>query len=164
MTFLGLDPVTWAAIALGLLGVVGSVVPLVPGALLGLAGVYLYWWGTGYADPGLGALVLLTLLGAFAVAVDWLAGAVSATVSGASNRTTAAAGVAGFVLFFVAGPVGILAGVAAVVFAAEFRRHGDPRASARTAAYTTVGMLASSVAQVGMTALLFLGLLVVVAV
>lgn len=159
---LGQDPVTWLALALALVGVVGSVVPLVPGAILSLSGLYLYWWGTGYTDPALWVLVLLTLVGLFAVAVDWLAGAISAKASGASTRTTAAAGVAGFALFFVAGPLGILAGVAGVVFLAELARTDDVRASARMAAYTTVGMLASAVAQVLLTATLFVALLVVV--
>ena len=159
---LGQDPVTWAALALALVGVVGSVVPLVPGAILSLSGLYLYWWGTGYTDPALWVLVLLTLVGLFAVAVDWLAGAISAKASGASTRTTVAAGVAGFALFFVAGPFGILAGVAGVVFLAELSRTDEVRASARTAAYTTLGMLASAVAQVLLTATLFVALLVVV--
>jgi len=159
---LGQDPVTWLALALALAGVVGSVVPLVPGAVLSLSGLYLYWWGTGYADPALWVLVLLTLVGLFAVALDWLAGAISATASGASTRTTVAAGVAGAALFFVAGPVGILAGVAGVVFLAELARTDEVRASARTAAYTTVGMLASAVAQVLLTATPFVALLVVV--
>lgn len=159
---LGQDLVVWLALLLALLGVVGSVVPLVPSALLSLAGVYLYWWHTGYTDPGLLVLAGLTLLGLLVVAVDWLAGAISASVSGASTGTTALAGIAGAALFFVAGPVGILLGVAGTVFLAEFRRTKDSRGSARTAAYTTVGMLASSVAQVLLTVVLFLSLVAVV--
>ena len=158
---LGLGLLAWGALALALLGVLGSVAPLVPGAALSLGGLYLYWYATGYADPGTVVLVLLTAVGLLAVAVDWLAGAVSATVGGASLRTSVLAGVAAFVLLFLAGPVGILLGVGGVVFLAEFRRTGDPRRSLRTAAYTTVGMLGSTVAQVLLTALLFAGLLAV---
>lgn len=160
-TVLGLDLLAWAALALALLGVVGSVAPLLPGAALGLAGLYLYWWASGYTEPGVVVLVVLTALGLLAVAVDWLAGALSATVGGASFRTTVLAGVAAFLLFFVAGPVGILLGVAGVVFLAELRRTEDPRRSLRTAAYTTVGMLASTVAQALLTATLFVALLAV---
>lgn len=161
-TVLGLDLLTWAAIALAALGVVGSAVPLVPGALLSLGGVYLYWWSTGYADPGTLALAVLTLLGVLVVAVDWLGGAISAKLGGASTRTTILAGLCGFVLFFVAGPVGILLGVGLVVFVSDLRDHGNPRRSARVAAVTTIGMLASTVAQVLLTALLFVGLVLVV--
>ncbi|MEF8838909.1 MAG: DUF456 family protein, partial [Haloarculaceae archaeon] len=80
------DPVVLAALALLVGGVLGSVVPLVPGGLLSLGGVYLYWWQSGYADPGLVVLALLTLVGLSAMAVDLLAGAISASLSGASRR------------------------------------------------------------------------------
>jgi uncharacterized protein YqgC (DUF456 family) len=161
-TVLGTDLVVWLAIGLALVGVLGTLIPLVPGALLSLGGVYLYWWSTGYTDPGLVVLVALTLLGLLIVVVDWFAGALSAKVSGASTATSVLAGVAGFLLFFVAGPVGILLGVAGVVFLAELRRTGDGAASARSAVYTTVGMLASTVAQFLLTTLLVLGFLLAV--
>ena len=161
-TLFGTDLVVWLAIGLAFLGVLGTLVPLVPGALLSLGGVYLYWWSTGYTDPGLLVLVALTLLGLLIVIVDWFAGAVSAKVSGASTTTSLLAGVAGFLLFFVAGPVGILLGVAGVVFLAELQRTGDTTASARTAVYTTVGMLASTVAQFLLTTLLVLGFLLAI--
>ncbi|WP_246983136.1 DUF456 domain-containing protein [Halorientalis marina] len=159
---LGLGFWTWVSIALAFLGVVGSAVPLIPGSLLALSGVYLHWWATGYTDPTLVPLAALTLLGLLILAIDWLGGALSAKVSGASNLTTALAGVAGFLLFFVAGPFGILFGVSGTVFLSEFRRTGDGSGSARTATYTTIAMLASTVAQVALTALLFLGHLLVV--
>lgn len=161
-TVLGTDLVVWAAVALTLLAVVGSLVPMLPGGLLSLAGIYLYWWHTGYTAPGLLALVVLTLLAVLVIVVDWLGGAISAKVSGAANSTTVLAGIAGFVLFFVAGPVGILLGIAGVVFLAEFRRTGARRQSARTAVYTTIGMLASNLAQALLTGLIFLGFLLVV--
>ncbi|MFB6084076.1 MAG: DUF456 domain-containing protein [Halorientalis sp.] len=159
---LGAGPVVWLALALALAGVLGTLVPLVPGALLSLSGVYLYWWATGYTDPGLLVLGALTLLGLLIVVIDWFAGAVSAKVSGASNLTTLLAGVVGFVLFFLVPVVGLLIGVAGVVFLSELQRTGDAAASARTAVYTTVGMLASTVAQFLLTTLLVLGFLLAV--
>jgi uncharacterized protein YqgC (DUF456 family) len=157
----GLDLVAVVAVVLVVAGVVGSVVPLLPGALLSLSGVFLYWWHTGYADPGLLALVALTGLGLLALAVDWLGGALSASASGASQTTVALAGVAGLVLFFVAGPVGVLLGVAGVVFLSEYRHEADAEASARAALYTTVGMLASNAAQFLLTGGILVGFLLV---
>jgi hypothetical protein len=141
----------WLAFGLLVLGVVGSVVPGLPGALLSLAGVYLFWWQSGYASPGLFVLVGLTVVGVATVAVDWFAGAAAAKAGGASTRTTLLAAVVGFVLLFVAGPVGVIVGVAGVVFAFEFLREGDAEASLRTAAYTTLGMLGSTVVQALLT-------------
>jgi uncharacterized protein YqgC (DUF456 family) len=146
------DVVLLLAVGLLVAGVVGSVLPAMPGALLSLVGVYLYWWHTGFTTPGPALLVALTLVGLFTMAVDYLGGAISARVGGASLRTTALAAVVGLVLFFVAGPLGILVGIAATVFLAEYYRSRDARASGRAAVFATVGVLASTVAQVLLTA------------
>ena len=150
--------ITVIAISLLVLGVVGSVVPLLPGPLLSLVGIYLYWWQTGYAEPGPVLLVALTLIGVLAVLAEYFAGAVSARAGGASLFTTGLAAAVGIALFFVAGPLGIVLGVVLTVFAVEFYRHRDAERGARTALYTAVGMLASTVVQV----LLTLTMLVVV--
>jgi len=151
------------ALALLVLGVVGSVTPMLPGAVLSLAGVYLYWWSTGFADPSPPALVGLTVVGLTAVATEYLAGAVSARVSGASLWTATAAALVGVVLFFAAGPLGVLVGVAATVFVLEVWRHRDARRGTRTALYTTVGMVGSALVQLLLTLSMLLGFLVVLA-
>lgn len=145
------DPAGWIAVGLLVVGVVGSVVPLLPGGLVSLAGVFLYWWSTGYADPGPVALVGLAALSLAAVVVDQFGGALAARAGGASTLTAAAAAVVGLALFFVVGPVGILVGVAGTVFALEYWRHRDAEAGLRTAAYATAGVLASSAAQLLLT-------------
>ncbi len=161
-TVLGVDLVTLLAILLLLGGVAGSVVPLLPGAGLSLAGVYLYWWHTGYAEPHLVVLVVLTVAGLAAMVVDILAGFVAAMASGASSQTTVLAGVAGFALFFVAGPLGIVLGVAGVVFAMEVAQGGSAGASVRRAAYTTVGVLASWAVQLLVTVSILVVMLLVI--
>jgi uncharacterized protein YqgC (DUF456 family) len=153
---------TIAAVALLVIGVVGSVVPLLPGPLLSLVGVYLYWWQSGYAEPGLLLLAVLTLIGLLAFVSDYAAGAVSARAGGASTLTTALAAVMGVVLFFVAGPLGIVLGVAGTVFAVEFYRHRDPEQSLRTAVYAAVGVLASTVVQLLLTLTMLVALVVVI--
>ncbi|SEO71169.1 hypothetical protein SAMN04487948_104308 [Halogranum amylolyticum] len=149
------------ALALLVVGVVGSVVPLLPGALCSLVGVYLYWWVSGYTAPGPFVLVGLTLVGLVALVVDYFSGPIAARAGGASLTTTAVAAVVGFALFFVAGPFGILLGIAGTVFAVEFVRNDDVDASLRTAAYATVGVLASSAVQVVLTAAMLAVMLVV---
>ena len=156
------DPVVLVAVALAVLGVVGSVTPLVPGAGLSLAGIFLYWWHTGYSDPGTVVLVALTILGLATMAVDYLAGFLSAKVSGASWTTGVAAGIVGLLLLFVAGPVGVVGGVAGTVFAIEYYRNGDREESFRMAVRTTVAMLGSTVVQVLFTATMLVVFLIVV--
>lgn len=156
------DPVVLVAVALAVLGVVGSVTPLVPGAGLSLAGIFLYWWHTGYSDPGTAVLVALTLLGLATMAVDYLAGLLSAKAGGASWTTGVVAGIVGLALLFVAGPVGVVGGVAGTVFALEYYRNGSREESFRTAVRTTVAMLGSTLVQVLFTATMLVAFLIVV--
>ncbi len=145
------------AVALLAAGVVGSLLPVIPGGLLSAAGVLYHAWAAG--TPGPVAVAVLVTTALFAVAVDWLGGAVSARVGGASLRTSAAAVGAGLVLAVALGPVGFVLGVFAVVFGLEYRRHGDVRRGGRTAAYATVGILVSAVTQVVLTAAVLAGFL-----
>ncbi|MFB6298344.1 MAG: DUF456 family protein [Salinirussus sp.] len=142
------DPVVLAAFGLLVGGLAGSVLPVLPGPLLSLAGVYLFWWGTGFADPGLVVLVALTVAGGLGVVVDLFGAALGARAGGASTATTAVAAVVGVVLLFVAGPVGVVVGVAGTVFAVEFYRNRDAAESLAAAVAATVGVLASAAVQV----------------
>src|SRR6056297_2968659 len=138
-------------------GVVGSLVPQVPGALFSLAGVFTYWYATG--EPGLALLVALTLVAVLTWVVDWFGGAIAARAGGASTTTALLAGLVGLVLFFLTGPLGIILGVAATVFAVEFYRQQDARKGLKAALVTTAGMLASSVAQALLTGSILLAML-----
>ncbi|MFB6183427.1 MAG: DUF456 domain-containing protein [Haloarculaceae archaeon] len=141
------------ALALVLLvgGVVGSVTPMLPGGLLSMAGVALYWWHTGFADPHPIVAVGLLPVGATAVAVDWLAGVVSAKAGGARTSTTLFAALVGFLLLLLFGPLGLLAGTVGTVFVVEYYHDRDARGDARAAVVTAVGILASNVVQAVLT-------------
>lgn len=148
------------ALALMVLGIVGSITPMMPGALLSIAGVLVYWYGNSFTQPDTWFLAAFVLTGLFAVATDYLSGVVAAKAGGASTRTSIAAGVAGFLLFFVLGPIGILVGVAGTVLIREFLRTGDSKDSIKAAVYSTVGVLGSTVVQVVVTVSLLLAFIV----
>ena len=156
-----LDTLSIVALALVVGGVVGSVVPLVPSGVLSLSGVYLYWWHTGYATPGLAAMVAFTLAGLAAIVADYFGEALAAGAGGASARTVVLATVASVPLLFVAGPVGLVAGVAGVVFAAEFYRTRNAGQGVRAAAFAAAGVLGSAVVQFAVTLSLLVGFLFV---
>lgn len=158
----GVDVAVLGAFSLLVLGVVGSLVPGLPAAVLSLVGIYAYWWHSGYVDPGPIVLAVLTLAALAAVVVDLLGGAVATRAGGGSSQTTAAAGVVGVLLFFVAGPLGVLAGVAGTVFVLEYVQSGSAGGSLRAAAYATVGVLASAAVQVVVTASILLAMVLVV--
>ncbi|SEV84094.1 DUF456 domain-containing protein [Natrinema salifodinae] len=156
------DAVTVLAVALLVGGVVGTVVPLIPGGLLSLAGLGLYWWGSGFTEPGTITLVVLALLGSLTVIVEFFGGSIAARAGGASWVTTAAAAVVGIVLMVVTGPLGLLVGLFGTVFVLEFVRNGELEGSTRSAVYTTVGVLASTAIQVLLTSAILFGFVVAV--
>ncbi|MCU4925546.1 DUF456 domain-containing protein [Halobacteria archaeon AArc-dxtr1] len=156
------DAITVLAVGLLLAGIAGTLVPLVPGGLLSLSGVYLYWWSSGFAEPGTLALAVLTTLGVLTLIAEFLGGAIAARAGGASWGTTAVAAVVGLALMFVLGPLGLLVGLFGTVFALEFARHGDVAGGTRTALYATLGILASTAVQVLLTTAILLGFLVAV--
>ena len=157
-----MEPLVWVALAVAAVGVVGSVLPLVPGGVLSVAGVGVYWWSTGYTEPSTVLVAALIGVGLLATLVDYAGGAIAARAGGASLVTTAAAVVVGLVLLVVAGPIGFLVGIAATVFLIEFAQHADAEAGLRVAVYATVGVLASTVVQVILTGSVLVVLLVVV--
>lgn len=155
------DLLVLAAFALLVLGVVGSVAPALPGALFSVAGVLLFWWASGYTEPGTALLAVLVGVGVLAFLVDFLAGFLSAKVGGASTLAAALAGVAGFLAFLVTGPLGMILAVAGTVFVVEIARGGDFRAGGRAAAITTIGMLGSSVVQAVLTVSILVAMVIV---
>ena len=148
------------AILLLLLGILGSFTPAVPGALLSGAGVFIYWWSTGYTEPGTVFLAITGVLTAFALMVDWFAGAITAKIGGASNKTSFMAGIAGVLGFiFLGGPLGVLIAVGGTVFIREYLKHGNMQKARKSALYSALGFFASAFMQVLITSFLLVGFL-----
>lgn len=146
---LGLDVIALLAIGLLVAGVVGSALPQVPGPLLSLAGIVVYWiWGG--SAVGSFTLVVLAAIGVLAVAVDWFAGTLAAKYGGASWTASILGGIVGLVLLLTVGPIGGILGVAGTIFAIEAYRK-DPRHATKAATYSTIGALGSTVVQIAIT-------------
>jgi uncharacterized protein YqgC (DUF456 family) len=123
-----LEPVTivlWiAAGVLIVIGALGVVLPILPGAPLIFLGAVLAAWAEGFAYIGYPSLLALGILAALAVAVDFIAGAFGVKRFGASRRAIAGATIGTVVgLFF--GIVGVVVGpfVGAVVGELSVRRN-----------------------------------------
>jgi hypothetical protein len=122
------DPVTivlWiAAGVLIVIGVLGLVLPVLPGAPLIFLGALLAAWAEDFAYLGVWSLVILGVLTALAIAVDFVASAFGARRFGASGRSVAGATMGAVVgLWF--GPVGVLVGpfIGAVIGELTLRRN-----------------------------------------
>ena len=98
-----------AAGVLIVIGVLGLILPVLPGAPVIFLGALLAAWAEDFAYLGLWSLIVLALLTALAIAVDFIAGAFGVKRFGASRRAVAGATIGAVVgLFF--GIVGVLVG------------------------------------------------------
>lgn len=157
-----MDVALWLAIGLLVAGILASLVPGVSGALLSLAGILGYWWASGYTTPGPITLLALLVVGFTALLLDLLSGMLSARVGGVPTRDAAVAAGVGLGGLLLAGPIGALVGIVGTVFGLEYHRSSDVEGSLRVAALTAAAVLASSVVQVLLTALLLVGFVVAV--
>jgi uncharacterized protein YqgC (DUF456 family) len=128
-------------------GVVGSLVPKVPGPVLSLSGVYLYWWNSGMTEPSALLLGVLTVAGGLVVVGGFFEEVIAARIGGASTRSAVVAGVVGFAAFFVLGPIAMVLGTAVTVFVLEYRRQRTARAGATAALAVLLATIGSMVIQ-----------------
>ncbi len=139
------------AILLMTAGIIGSLIPLIPGALFSIAGILVYWWSTGYTSPGTTFLTIFLIAGVFTILVDYFAGAIAAKAGGASNKNSILAGIAGLILLIILGPIGIIVGIGLTVFLLEFWRKGKTKPSLKAGIYATIGTLSSTLIQLLIT-------------
>ena len=154
-----MEPITIMIISLLAAGVIGSIVPMMPGALFSLTGIIVYFFGA--SDPSLWFTLFGLLTAGMALVFDWFAGSVAAKYGGASTKTSVAAGITGLLGFiFLGGPIGLAIAVMATVFVREYLIHGDERKGLKSAVYATVGVLGSALVQALLTGSVLLAFLI----
>ncbi len=134
------------ALAMIAVGVVGTVLPALPGVVLVFGGIVLAAWIDDFARISGWTVGLLTVLAATGFAVDYLAGALSAQRAGATKL-----GLLGAALGTLAG---VFTGLWGLVFMplagaaiGEFIAHRDALRAGRVGVATWIGMLAGAVAK-----------------
>jgi uncharacterized protein YqgC (DUF456 family) len=132
------------AAALILTGLVGAVVPALPGIPLIFAGIWLIARTDQYRHLGLGWLLAIALVGAVAVVVDLLAGALGAKRAGASRRAVWGALLGALVgLFF--GLPGLLLGPFCGALLGELATGSSVLRSTRVGASASAGLILGAV-------------------
>ncbi len=123
-----------------LAGLVGAVVPFIPGTPLVFAGALVYAIATEFTPVGAGRLVILAVLGAAGWAIEHIAGAMGARRAGGGR-----AAVVGALLGALAGlafaPLGLLLGPIAGAIAGDLLSGRGPAGSVRTGIATAVGVV-----------------------
>src|SRR6188508_1375682 len=96
-------------VTLVIVGLVGTVLPALPGAMLIVAGLVVAAWADGFAKVGVVTLVIIGVIGAASYLVDFAAAALGAKRFGASPRAMVGAGL-GTLLGLFMGLPGIIIG------------------------------------------------------
>jgi len=121
-------------------GIVGTVLPALPGAVLVFAGLLLAAWADGFAHVGAGTLVGVGALAALTYAVDFAATALGARKLGASRRALVGAALGALVgLFF--GLPGVLLGPFIGAVLGELSERRDLRQAGRAGVGAWLGLV-----------------------
>ncbi len=130
-----------------LLGLAGTVLPLLPGTLLVWAGLLLGAWIDDFTRVSVGAVLFITLLAALAWAFDFVAGLMGAKRAGASRLALLGAAV-GTVAGIFMGLVGVLFMPLVGAAIGEYWAQRDQQRAAKVAIATWFGLLLGMVAKV----------------
>lgn len=135
--------------ALILIGIAGTVLPALPGLPLVFAGMLLAAWAGDFEQVGVLVVVLLGLLTALSVAVDFFATLLGAKRVGAS-RLALIGSVVGTVAGLAFGVVGLLAGPFIGALAGELIHGRKLGIAAKVGMGTWLGILVGTVLKLGL--------------
>jgi uncharacterized protein YqgC (DUF456 family) len=154
------DVLLWIlSVGLMVAGLVGAVMPVLPGAALVLAGTVLGAWIDGFQRVGgwtVGVLVTLALL---SWVLDYVAGVLGAKKVGASKQALIGAAL-GTVAGLFLGFIGVLVMPFVGAAAGEYLARRDHRAAARVGVATGLGLVVAMIAKV-VIAFVMIGVFVV---
>ncbi len=137
------------AFVLIVVGVVGTVVPILPGAAMVFAGMLLAAWLDGFARVGPLALVPLAAITLLVYVVDFAGGAFGARTLGASTRATLGA-LIGAVIGIFFGLAGILLGPFVGAVLGEYSVRRNLSAAGKVGAGTWFGLALAAAAKIAL--------------
>lgn len=132
-----------------LVGVIGTVLPIIPGTILIFAGAFLYALVEGFQAVGWPTIVVLGVLAAVATTADLWASSIGAKLGGASGWSVLIGLVAGLVGLVVFSLPGAIIGAVLGVLLTEIVRVGDWRLALKAGSGWVVGWALSTVVQLG---------------
>lgn len=147
-----MDPTPIYYVLAGLLilaGIVGTVLPALPGLPLVFAGMLLAAWAGNFQEVGWVPLLVLGLLTLLSLGIDFLATSMGAKRVGASKLAVAGAVLGTFAgLFF--GPVGLFAGPFVGALGGELIHGREVRKAAKVGFGTWLGIVFGIVLKLGL--------------
>jgi uncharacterized protein YqgC (DUF456 family) len=132
-----------------LVGLIGTVLPIIPGTILIFAGALLYALVEGFQAVGWPTVIVLGVLMVVATTADLWASSIGAKMGGASGWSVVIGLVAGLVGLVVLSLPGAIIGAVLGVLLTEIVRVGDWRLALKAGSGWVVGWLLSTVVQLG---------------
>ncbi len=144
-----MDPNVALALAalLVILGLAGTVVPVLPGVLLVFGGLVLAAWAGDFTRVGAAGLTIIGILAALGFAADFVASLLGARHVGASPRALLGASVGGVIGIFFGIP-GLLLGPFVGAVLGELWARGGLAKAGKVGLGTWLGLLIAAVAKV----------------
>ena len=144
-----MEPTAYYLLAalLVIVGLVGTVLPVIPGALLVFAGLFVAAWADGFARVGPLGLSIVGALGLLSFVVDFVASLAGAKRVGASKQALVGAGLGGAVGLFFSIP-GMIVGPFVGAVAGELLARGGLAQAGRVGLGTWLGLVAAAVLKV----------------
>ena len=140
--------ITGITLAVLLIGLLGTVVPFLPGILLMWGAVIAYGFLVGFGPVGVIAVVGATLLSIAAVAIGFVVPARLADESGAAGKSQVAAIIGGIIGFFVIPVIGFIVGALGGIAISEYLDKGDPDLARQSTIAVAKGFGVSALAQI----------------
>jgi uncharacterized protein YqgC (DUF456 family) len=149
-----MDILLWLiGVVLVIIGLIGTVLPALPGAMLIVAGLVVAAWADGFTKVGVWTLVVIGLIGAASYLVDFAAAALGAKKFGASPRAMIGAGLGTLAGLFL-GPVGIIFGPFVGAVIGELTMHRDIAKVGKAGLAAWIGFLLGMAVKVGIAFLM----------
>jgi len=133
--------------AIMFIGLLGTVLPIIPGTVLILLGAFLYALAEGFQAVGWPTLLVLALLALLATSADIWAGSVGAKIGGASGWSILVGLIGGFVGLLLFNLPGAIIGTIGGVLLVEIIRVGDLKQAFKAGGGWAVGWLLSTAVQ-----------------
>jgi uncharacterized protein YqgC (DUF456 family) len=135
------------AAILVVLGLAGTIVPVLPGILLVFGGLFLAAWADGFQHVGAVGLSIIGALGVASLGFDFVASLLGAKRVGASPLALAGAAIGGIVGVFL-GIAGVILGPFIGAVAGEYLARGRLAQAGKVGFGTWIGLLLAAVAKV----------------
>lgn len=150
MLSLILDSLTFGLVVTFMaLGVIGIIIPVLPGTLLIWLAILVYVWSQGIAAVGVGTFIFLSLIALVTGTADLWLPLLGARKGGASGRSLLFGSIGALIGTFFAPLIGTLIGYAAGILLSEYQKRQDWREAAKASIGGLAGWGVATAVQLG---------------